>query len=112
MGTTNENWMPQWSATAPWVGGTRAPPRMAMTSSEEAWLLSGPRPSMASEKIFDHMTEQNRPTQRMAHLAVSPVLLMPVINRQMITPLNRATMRWGLDPLRKKATSKTARKTP
>ena len=43
-----------------------------MTSREEAWLLSGPRPSIASEKMLDHITEQNSPMPSTAHFAAAP----------------------------------------
>src|SRR5208337_2315138 len=66
-------------------GGIRATPRMAMIRSDDAWPFNGPRPSMAREKMFDHITEQNSPTPRTAHLAVSPALVTPTNKRAMIS---------------------------
>ena len=67
-----------------------------MTSKEEAWLFCGPSPSMAREKMLDHMTEQNKTTPRMVHLAVSPVVHMLVRSKPMMSALNRASIRCAL----------------
>ena len=67
---------------------------------------------MASEKMLDHMTEQNNPTPRTAHLAVSPLVSMPVVRRTMMTALNKASIRWGLASPRKKTTRRIRSNNP
>ena len=81
-------------------------------SSEAAWLLSGPKPSMARENIFDHMMEQNRPMPRIAHFAASPEASTPVSKRQIITAPNKASIRFGLASPRKNTASSTTSKRP
>ena len=100
------------AATMPCSGGRSAPPRTAMISSEDPCPFNGPNPSIASEKIFDHITEQNRPTPRMAHLAVSPARRSRSPISAMMTTLNKASIRCGLDSPAKKAASRSSRRTP
>src|SRR5580658_5939185 len=81
---------------------------MAITSRDEAWLFCGPRPSMASEKILDHITDKNSPTPNTLHLAVSPEVHMLVRSKPMITALNKTNIRCALAAPMKNATSRTA----
>ena len=85
---------------------------MASTRSEDAWLFNGPNPSMASEKMFDHITEQNNPTPRIAHLAVSPTPAIPTASSRMMIPLKTASIRCGLDSPRKKPARSTSSSAP
>src|SRR5512137_475685 len=60
------------SAIQPCSGGRIAPPRIAITSSDDTWLFNTPVPSSASEKVFDQPIEVNRPTATTHHIASLP----------------------------------------
>lgn len=62
-----------------------APPRIAITSNDDPWLVYFPRPLMASVKIFDHIIELNKPIPIIANMAVLPVDESPTSN--MITQI-------------------------
>jgi hypothetical protein len=50
-------------------GGKIALPGIAMTGSDDAWLLSGPSPSMTSEKVFEQPVAEKRPDAALRHHA-------------------------------------------
>src|ERR1019366_3474758 len=68
------------SAIAPCNGGRIAPPRIAITNSDDTWLFKTPVPSSASENVFDQPMEVNKPTATTHHIATLPPTRIAVSN--------------------------------
>ena len=58
-----------------------APPMIAITSSDDPWLVYLPRPAMANVKMLDHIMELNNPTPITDHMAVFPSVQTALINK-------------------------------
>src|ERR1700674_115098 len=61
------------SEMRPMMAGKNAPPRMAMTRSEEPRLVNGPRPLMLKAKIVGNMMEWKNPIRTTAQTEMKPV---------------------------------------
>src|ERR1700730_13337872 len=60
------------SEIRPIIAGKNAPPRIAMTRSDEPRLVSGPRFLMLSAKIVGNMMEWKNPMKTTAHTGTKP----------------------------------------
>jgi len=68
------------SAIKPCTGGRIAPPRIAITSSDDTWLFELPVPSKASENVFDQPIEVNKPIATTHHIDILPPSRMAMSN--------------------------------
>lgn len=102
MGTTKDSCIPMLSATAPCKRGIKAPPKTAMISNEEPWLVYLPKPVMARVKMLDHMIELNSPMLMIAHIAVLPLLKITKSKRIKLAKAKIESVRAGADlPIKK-----------
>src|ERR1017187_8684045 len=74
-----------------------APPSIAMTSNDEAWLLWLPTPSIANEKVFDQPTEVNNPTATTHHIASRPPVRIAVASKTITISENNIRVRPARD---------------
>src|SRR5580704_2077206 len=58
-----------------------APPTIAATNSPEPSPVSGPRPSIASVKMVGNITELNKPTAMIVHIATWPKVSIDAATR-------------------------------
>ena len=61
--------MPYASANSPCIGGTIAPPKIAITKSEEPCAVASPRFCMDKVKMVGNIMELNKPTATKHHKA-------------------------------------------
>lgn len=69
---------PEASINAPHIKGIIAPPTIAVHSKPEPFGFNEPIPSKANVKIVGNMIELNRPTARILHIEISPVVLIEI----------------------------------
>ena len=65
------------SAIRPCTGGTKAPPKIAITNKEDPVEVKSPNPFIAEVKITGHITELNKPTATMVNSAKLPSVNTP-----------------------------------
>ena len=73
-----------------------APPAIAITKSDEPWLVYFPNFLIASENILDQPTEKNNPDAMIAQNAIFPLEKIPINNRTALTPEKSANDLAGL----------------
>src|SRR5258708_25710437 len=75
------------------IAGKNAPPTMAITSSDEPRLVSGPRFLMLSEKIVGKLMEWKKPMSTTAHTGITPVASKATVTQRRDAPAKRDSKR-------------------
>jgi len=66
------------SVNKPYNGGIIAPPTIAVHNNPDAFGFNSPKPSIAKVKIVGNIIELNKPTARMLHIDIKPVVLIEI----------------------------------
>src|SRR6266852_8992006 len=67
------------SETRPMMAGKKAPPRIAITKSDDARLVSEPRFLMLNAKMVGNMMEWKNPMSTTAHTDIRPVASKAIV---------------------------------
>ena len=65
---------PRASIKLPQISGMMAPPTIAIHNNPEPLGFKSPVPSMANVKMVGNIIELNKPTAKMLHIEIKPVL--------------------------------------
>lgn len=73
---------PTKSVKNPYTGGMMAPPTIAVHNKPEAFGFNSPKPSIEIVNMVGNIIELNKPTAKILHILISPVVLIDIkINR-------------------------------
>ena len=88
-------WTPTLSASIPCNGGIKAPPKIAITKSDEPWLVCFPSPAIANAKMDGHIIELYNPKLIKDHKDNSPDVISDKINSRIQITENNNNVRAG-----------------